>query len=408
MSYENTTIEEIYNLFIEAFGQEFNNSLKLLPKSFIRLLSKILAGIFIILYKLNGWFFLQIFVSTASFKEVTVLGRRIRPLVEWGMLVGVGAPGSATEWRGTAVVSVISPGNTLLSGTQLRSSLTEKIYITENTVFLAGETVSVNIFCTESGTAGNLDAGDEVEFVNPVGTVKKSAFIESVISMASDEETEGTYRQRVQNRFKMQPQGGSLIDYRKWASEVPGVYKTYIYTDPDSPAGVLIYVSADISVYPDRIPPASVLIAVGDACTYNPETGEQDRKPLGAVLDPAGNGSYSNIKPVTVTGFDVYVTGVPVDVDIADFANQAKTNIELYFLNREPFVRGLSVDNVILDKITKVNVIGILNEIAISKKIDFSAVDIKTDDASIGDPGYVLGFGELSKLDNFYINGAAF
>lgn len=53
--YENKTVDYIYNLLIQSFQEKFNNRLRLLPKSFIVVLSKVLAGIFLIPYKLTGW-----------------------------------------------------------------------------------------------------------------------------------------------------------------------------------------------------------------------------------------------------------------------------------------------------------------------------------------------------------------
>ncbi len=404
MEYENKSISEIYGLIVAGLEQSFNTRFRLLPKAFITVLAKVLSGVFIILYKLNGWFFLQIFVNYAYFGNVTVQGKSINPLVEWGRLVGVGDPGEATQWQGAAEVEVVSGGTSLLSGTQLRSSVTGKIYLIENTVLLSGVTVSVQLLCTEAGTAGNLEIGDELQFVNPIGTVGRTAIVTSLVTKATDAETEVTYRERVKARFKSQPQGGALADYRRWASEVPGVYQTYIYTDDESPAGVIIYVAGDPDVYPDRIVPSSVLKKVGETCTYNPETGIQDRKPMGAVLDPDFNESYKNIRAVEVSDFDVYVIGL-IGVDLADFTSQARANVKLYFMDREPYIRGLSTDNDKKNVITKVNVIGILNEVAIGLKSSFTSVDIKKDGVLIEDAGYTLGKGELSELNHFYING---
>jgi hypothetical protein len=92
MAFENRTIEEIKTLLINAFQHEFNKKIRILPKSFIRIISIVLAGIFITAYKQIGWFFLQLFPETAYWGEVTVLGLKIRPLIKWGVLIGVGPP----------------------------------------------------------------------------------------------------------------------------------------------------------------------------------------------------------------------------------------------------------------------------------------------------------------------------
>ena len=242
MAFENRTIREIRDLLINAFQQEFNSVLRIIPRSFVKIFVTIIAGIFVTLYKQIGWFFLQIFPETAYWKEVTVLGFRIRPLVKWGVLIGVGLPRSGTQWRGRVRVLVTSLNTSLNPGTQLKSSLTGQIYITNEIKFLESEIEVIDITCTVPGTLGNLQIDDTLNFVSPLGNVQRTATIVEVSHDGTNDETEGEYRFRVVNRYRMQPQGGSLADYRIWASEVPGVLNTYPYNDADSPAGVLLYI----------------------------------------------------------------------------------------------------------------------------------------------------------------------
>ena len=113
MAFENKTIEEVYNLIISGLETELHTRFRLLPKSFVRVLAKVLAAVFISLYRQQGWIFLQLFVDTATFDEVKVLGRKIRPLVQWGELVGIGQPREATQWSGTLTIKVLKKGEQL-------------------------------------------------------------------------------------------------------------------------------------------------------------------------------------------------------------------------------------------------------------------------------------------------------
>ncbi len=404
MAFENKTVADIYSLIVQGLETEFNTTFRLLPKAFVRVLAKVLAGVYVSMYKVVGWSFLQQFVDYAVFEPVTVLGVTVRPLVEWGNLVGVGDPGDATAWEGTISVGVVAAGDYLQAGTQLKSALTGKIYLTKASVLLTGVSVSVDVICTEGGTAGNLAVGDTLSFVNNLGAVERDASVVSGVN-GVDAETEDTYRNRVKARFKVQPQGGALADYRRWASEVPGVYQTYPYSDDQSSTGVIIYVAGDPAVYPNRLVPSSVLKAVGEACTYDPETGEQNRKPVGAVLDPDHDETYSNVKTVSVTKFDVEITGLS-GIAAADFAGQAKSDIALYFDGREPWIRGLAVDNNKVDTISKNNIIGIVNELAIAVKASFSDITITKGGVTV--TSYTLDWGELAALDHFYIDGVEY
>lgn len=403
MSFENKTVEYVNDLIVSGLEQELNTRLRLLPKSFIRVLAKVLSGVYVTLYKQQAWIFLQMFVDTATFDEVEILGRRLRPLVLWGELVGVGDPGDATQWSGTATVTVTAVNTYLDQGTQFKNSATGKIYLTTESRLLANQKESLPVKCATAGTAGNLVIGDELQTVSPLANIERGAITTAVTANGTDPESAETYRSRVRNRWRVQPQGGALSDYRKWSSEVSGVYQTYIYKDDTSAAGVLIYVAADPAVEPSRIPASGVLLAVGDACTYNPATGDA-RKPIGAVLDPNFDGTYKNIRPVTVTAFDVYITGYN-EAEMNEFKTSAKSNVKAYFDGREPYIRGLSVDNQRSDRISVVNVLGILNDIAESLNGYFEGVAIKKGDIEAA--AYTLGKGELSKLRSLYINGVA-
>jgi hypothetical protein len=413
MVFENRTISEIRTLLINEFQSAFNNKLRILPKSFIKIFSTILAGVFIFLYKQIGWVFLQIFPETAYWGEVTVLGLKIRPLVKWGVLIGVGEPKSGTTWKGKIIITVLETETPLTAGTQLKSDITGKIYLIDSTVTLESETALADITCAETGSAGNMEPGDLINFVSPLGNVEKAATVDTVTEDAIDDETEADYRFRVVNRWRMQPQGGALADYRIWGAEVSGVLNIYPYGDPDSPSGVFVFVSGNPAYYPNRIPSAALLILVGKACTYNPETGQASRKPLTAKIDPLGNETYINVKPVEIEIFDIYINGV-TGIPALDFANTVRSPLEEYFLGREPYIRGLSDDNNKTNLVSKNNVASVVDQIAISEKAEFDNVVMyhngivtPTYNLSLDDNG-IIRMGKLAKLGSLYINGEQF
>lgn len=405
MAYKNKTIEEVQQLLIRSFEHEFNTQLRILPKSFIKILCKVFAGVFIVVYKLVGWYFLQMFPETADWEEVTILGVRLRPLVKLGVLFGVGEPLAGVQWRGIITIDVLTQGSVLYSGTQLKSSVTGKLYIVEETKALLQTKENVSVVCTEIGTAGNLEQNDTLNFVNPYGFIKTEAVVSDVARVGLDNERESSYRNRVVNRFRLQPQGGALADYRIWASEVPGVLNVYPYNDKEQPGGVLLYVSGISDVYVDRVPDKGLLKKVGEACTYDPQTGRATRKPLTAMLDPKNDGSYSNVKPITVAAFDVAITGVSGIVP-ADFAQVVKPALQNYFLDRDLYIRGLSDDNNRTNVISKNHVITVINQIAISVKAIFETAEIRKDGKVA--PLYTLDNGELARLGALAIDGVQY
>ena len=97
MSLSTPTTKEISDNIIAQLEASLNQAIPLLPKSFLRVLSKVLAGVFILLYKYVGFMFLQIFVDAASASATEVNGKTVVPLTAWGRLIGVGDPVSATS-----------------------------------------------------------------------------------------------------------------------------------------------------------------------------------------------------------------------------------------------------------------------------------------------------------------------
>jgi hypothetical protein len=318
----------------------------------------------------------------------------------------VGEPRRGTQWRGVISVNVISINTVLESNMQLKSDLTGKIYLTGETRTLENNIEAIPVECTDFGTVGNLSPGEKLYFVSPLGNVKKETEITEVIQDAIDDETEADYRYRVVNRYRIQPQGGSLSDYRIWGMEVSGVLNVYPYNDDNSPAGVLIYVSGNPAVYQNRIPSGALLIAVGKSCTYDPETGKANRKPVSAIIDPLKNETYTNVKPIVVKQFDIYINGL-TGIAALEFSQSVKTPIKEYFLSREPYIRGLSDDNNKTNLISKNNVSSVVDQVAISLKSEFEGITMtRNNNQSISSD--TLGMGELAALRHLYINGVLF
>lgn len=136
MSLQTPTTKEINENIIAQLEASLNQTIPLLPKSFLRVLSKALSGVFILLYKYAGFMFLQQFVRTASIEPTEINGQTVRPLIEWGRLVGVGDPVPATQAELLINITVNNQGGTLPSGSQLVGADNGVTYITIGSVAL--------------------------------------------------------------------------------------------------------------------------------------------------------------------------------------------------------------------------------------------------------------------------------
>jgi hypothetical protein len=391
MALENKTVAEINQLIIDQLEAAFNQVIPILPKNFCRVLAKIFSGVFIILYKVSQWIFLQMFVSTASFKQVEIFGKKITPLIEWGILLGVGTPFPSQQAILKTIIQVNSPGETLFSGTQFISTINGLTYITQQDYLLdSGIPYFIDVICTEGGIAGNLEVGQILSTVNTLEIIENDCEISEILQNGVDTEKEEQYRQRVVERFQLQPQGGALADYRIWSQDASGVYQTYIYTG-DPPSNVLIYVAGDPELYPFRIPSAALLIDVGNVCTYVPATGLAKRKPVNAIIDPAYDESYGNVLPIIITLFQVKIYNLVAD-DLDYVKNLINAALFNYFFDKEPFIQGLSIPPA-KNKIFQAAINGIIYDIVNVNNASFTNATLLFEYLPI--ESHVLGQGEL-------------
>ncbi len=393
MSLETPTIQEISDNIVAQISASLNQTIPLLPKSFIRVLAKTLAGVFILLYKYGGFTFLQIFVSTASTKETTINGKILTPLIEWGRLIGVGDPVAATQAELNVEVTVEVQSGTLPSGTQLTGT-NGVTYITIGSILLdaAVKQAVVRAVADQAGgggagTIGNLDAGATLSFANPLANVARDVEVLSQAVTGANAENIEVYRQRVIDRFQKRPQGGAYADYEIWGEEVAGIVNCYPYTSTN-PGQVDVYVEAtpESSGNEDGIPTTAQLEAVLNSIELD-QAGLATRRPANAL---------ANTFAITRTGFDVRVIGLVAD-DLAQVRADIKSALTDYFLDREPFIVGLSIPPR-KDRITKASVSGVVDDVVTAAGGTFTNAFIYLEGTTALVDVYSLGEGEKAKL----------
>ncbi len=393
MSLITPTTKQINDTLIAQLESSLNQTIPLLPKAFNRVLAKALAGVFILLYKYGGFIFLQMFVSTASAKETEINGQLLTPLTEWGRLIGVGDPVAATNAELIVDIPVEIQSGSLISGSQLVNAENGVTYITIGDVLLDAPTVQATIRAVSDqsggggkGAIGNLQVGAVVSFANPLSNVSRNTTVASqTVTGANAEDTE-VYRQRVIDRFQQRPQGGALADYKQWSEEVAGILNAYPYTS-DCPGQVDVYIeaTAESSGSPDGIPTTIQLEEVLDNINFN-QSGLANRRPANAL---------ANTFAIERTPFDTLVAGLVVD-NPGQVQADITSAIEEYFVEREPFIIGLSI-NPRRDRVTRSAIGGVVDDIVSAAGGIFSSVVLTQNTIPI--QLYSLGIGEKTKSD---------
>lgn len=391
MSLTTPTTKEINDNIVAQLEASLNQTIPLLPKAFMRVLARALAGVFVLLYKYAGFMFLQMFVRTAAYADTEVNGVTINPLREWGDLVGVPDRAPATQAELLIDITVEDQTGFLPANSQLVGRDNGVTYVTLSSVALDAATVQATVRAVSdqaggggAGAIGNLDPGAVLSFANPLGRVSRNTTVVSQTVTGADAEAIEAYRQRIIDRFQKRPQGGAYADYEQWGEEPAGVINVYPYTS-DCPGQVDVYVEATpaSSGSPDGIPTPAQLQEVKDAIELD-QAGLASRRPANALV---------NVFPITRTGFAVRVLGLDVD-DLAAVRAQIETAIEEYFLDREPFILGLSVPPR-QDRITRSALSGVVDDVVSASGGIFNSVVVTQDDLEL--QIYSLGVGEKAK-----------
>src|SRR5690242_16266836 len=128
MSPATPTTRAIRDNIVAQLEASLSQTIPLLAKAFAPVLAWALAGAIVITYKYAGFIFLQLFVAHASAEETIVNGKKIRPLIEWGRLFGVGDPNPAQRTELIVSVPVTNQTGNLEAGVVLMRTPTRILY----------------------------------------------------------------------------------------------------------------------------------------------------------------------------------------------------------------------------------------------------------------------------------------
>lgn len=333
MSYSTPSLSQLRDAFIAECESALATDIPLLPVAVTRVLATMYSAGVMLVYKMAQWNLLQQYAETASFEEVTVNGKAIRPLVAIGNAWGVPPPAGATRALQTIQLTVVTQSGSIPANTRLTFTGNNFVYITRAAVTLNAPTVQVQIESISgpnnslgTGAVSTIPINSKVQFISPEPKVLRDAVVVATISAGTDAETERAYRKRVLDKRRRPPQGGSYADYFHWAIQTSGIVTAYPYNA--SPGSIAVYVEAtpESSGSPDGIPTSGQLAAVR-AYINDPA-----RKPINDLVF---------VYPITRQAFDVTVNGLIVE-DQSTVETRIAEALDQHFRSREPYIEGIS------------------------------------------------------------------
>lgn len=383
------------DLIVASIEASLNQTVLPLPKSFIRVLAMAVAGLLVILYKYGGTIHLNQFISSASTVATVINGRTLIPLVEWGRQLGVGDPAAATAAELDITVTVETQTGSLQAGSQLQAASNGLLYISLQAVLLDAATVTVPVRCTTAGAVGNLEAGAELSFANPLSNVARLAVVAAQTTTGANGEDFEDYRARVQDRFQKTPQGGAPADYEQWGETVAGIVNVYPYKGLPGQVDVYSEATEASSGSADGIPTQAQLDAVAAAIQFE-DNGLASRRPIG---------SFVNSLAISRQAFDVDVLGLEVD-DVATTHSDILNALTDYFLAAEPFIQGLTL-GVRSDRLTTASIGGVVNDVVVANGGTFTAARFSLAGSAVPIAIHQLAAGQKAKLGALTVNGTA-
>lgn len=216
MPFERPTITDLYQRISNDIETRLDVIGASLRTGFVKVLSKVLAGIAHLMYGYLDWTAKQLFPDTAESEN----------LDRWGSIWEISrTPASYAEGS----LTFTGDNDTVIpEDTELVTADGVKYKTTEEGTIAAG-TATVTARALTAGEVGNSDVGSVFSLETPITGLDSTATVSTEFTGGVDEESDDDYRTRVLERIAEPPLGGAEQDYVAWAKSVAGVTRAWAY-----------------------------------------------------------------------------------------------------------------------------------------------------------------------------------
>lgn len=298
------TTTELYNAVLADLEAQYNLSIPVFGKNFLRVLAGVQAAKLKLFYLSLANIQKNIFVDTAE--SETIGGT----LERFGRVKLNRNPFPATAGQYTLQVTG-TIGAVISAQTTFKSDDTSQnpgnLFILDAAYTLVATTDTITVRSLSTGIETKLAVGDTLTATAPIALVNKLAEVTAEIVEPSAAETIEDYRTKALDAYRLEPQGGAATDYRLWAADAQGVKQSYAYAKSGTDYQINLYVEATIadSIDGKGTPSALLLAEVEEVVEFDPDDTRPDeergRRPLQAIV---------NFLPVSIREVDIIINGL--------------------------------------------------------------------------------------------------
>ncbi len=239
MAFARPSLQEIVDRVKRDLESRLTGGSSSLRRAFLAVLARVMGGAFHLIYGYLEWISKQSFADSADEENL------LRLAGIWGV-VRKAATYTELEVTFTGTNGIIIP-----AGSELQRS-DGLLFTTDGDVTIAAGTATAQATASEPGAASNTDVAATLTLTSPIGGVNSSATVATAVTDGTDEESVELLRDRVLLRIQNPPLGGSATDFERWALEVSGVTRAWVYPENEGlgTVGISFVRDGDVSIFP--------------------------------------------------------------------------------------------------------------------------------------------------------------
>jgi hypothetical protein len=216
MALPQPTTQELFDQFLSNFESQLNQDAPANEKSYMRVESKVHAGVAKGQYIYAADRALQNLAITASGDGLDTIGAEYDVTRD---------PAEAAQYE---IELPGTNGVVVPAGTDFIGDSNGERYFSDAAATTAGGVAVINVTAENVGDAGNLVVGtDTMSIGSQISGMESQADITAELNIGLDEETDESYRPRILTVIRATRGGGNATDYKIWAEAVAGVERAF-------------------------------------------------------------------------------------------------------------------------------------------------------------------------------------